>query len=37
MTQNLAVAQRNLQPFQSSYTVVSGDASYNTSAEVAAQ
>jgi len=36
MTQNLAVAQRNLQPFQSSYTVVSGDASYNTSAEVAA-
>ena len=36
MTQNLAVAQRNLQPFQSSYTVVSGDAAYNTSAEVAA-
>ena len=36
MTQNLAVAQRNLQPFQSSYTVVSGDSAYNTSAEVAA-
>jgi hypothetical protein len=36
MTQNLAVAQRTLQPFQSSYTVVSGDAAYNTSAEVAA-
>jgi len=36
MTQNLAVAQRNLQPFQSSYTVADGDAAYNTSAEVAA-
>ena len=36
MTQNLAVAQRNLQPFQSSYTVVSGDTAYNTSAKVAA-
>ena len=36
MTQNLAVAQRNLQPFQSSYTVVDGDTAYDTSAEVAA-
>ena len=36
MTQNLAVAQRNLQPFQSSYTVVSGDSGYATSAAVAA-
>ena len=36
MTQNLAVAQRNLQPYQSSYTVVDGDAAYDTSAEVAA-
>ena len=36
MTQNLAVAQRNLQPFQSSYTVTSGDTAYNTSAKVAA-
>jgi hypothetical protein len=36
MTQQLAVAQRNLVPFQSSYTVTAGDAAYNTSAEVAA-
>jgi len=35
MTQQLAVAQRNLVPFQSSYTVTAGDAAYNTSAEVA--
>jgi len=34
MTQNLAVAQRNLQPFQSSYTVTAGDTAYNTSAKV---
>jgi hypothetical protein len=36
MTQQMAVAQRNLQPFGSAYTVASGDAAYNTSAEVAA-
>lgn len=35
-TKDLAVAQRNLQPFQSSYTVVSGDSGYNTSALVSA-
>ena len=36
MTQQMAVAQRNLVPFQSSYTVTAGDSAYNTSAEVAA-
>jgi len=37
MTQQaLAVPQRGLQPFQSSYTVVSGDTLYNTSAKVGA-
>ena len=36
MTQQIAVAQRTLQPFKSSFTVADGDAAYNTSAEVAA-
>ena len=36
MTQRIAVAQRTLQPFKSSFTVADGDAAYNTSAEVAA-
>jgi len=36
MTQQLAVAQRSLVPFQSSYTVVAGDAAYNTTALVGA-
>ena len=36
MPKEIAVAQRPLQPFKSSFTVADGDAAYNTSAEVAA-
>ena len=36
MTQQIAVAQRTLQPFKSSFTVADGDTNYDTSGEVAA-